>query len=248
MGPFATPAADLRTPRFDFQTLRTQEQPNPNAVNAEGQPLFKSLTLEAPLVPSSSSGVLVREPQQPETEQPKPIHDEARPIPAQAGAFEAAAMPEAPGTLETNNPEPSELHATAAELGIDHDLLSQICEKCRAEQPDATDAEIAYFLAKDGTRLRGRRQTTNLPGLLWGQVPKNFMGPTFHAWRAKMQAQMRQSADAQQAANERWQRQQAELRATLDDPAASKDDKHFARILLGLEDDEEISPSPGGEP
>ena len=113
--------------------------------------------------------------------------------------------------------------------GTDDDALQTLIQKCRNHQPDATEEEIAHFIHLKGELARNFASIKNPLGFLLESVPKCFEGESFRRFREGRLAVRQQAEEEKQY----WERFLAEQRAILKDPAASEEDRAFARKLLG---------------
>jgi DNA-binding MarR family transcriptional regulator len=113
--------------------------------------------------------------------------------------------------------------------GTDDDALRTLIQNCRKRQSDATEEEIAHFIHLKGELARSLTTVKNPLGFLLESVPKCFEGESFRRFREGRVA-VRQEAEEEK---QYWERFLAEQRAILNDPAASEEDRAFARKLLG---------------
>jgi hypothetical protein len=115
---------------------------------------------------------------------------------------------------------------------VDDDSVVALAAACREKAPDATDAEIGYFVRLKAD-LMYRMGTIKSPmGFLKTAVPRCFEGESFRQFR-EAESKRRRSASLEQMAREReMQRFREEQRAILDNPASPEEDRRFARQFL----------------
>lgn len=118
----------------------------------------------------------------------------------------------------------------------DDDVARQLLTRCRTAAPDCSTEDIVHFVHQKGALLRQDRsgRIANPLGFLLTAVPKCFSGETFDRYRE----QLRQSREFQRLEHEQQSREleqwRREHQAVLEDPAASEEDKRFARQVLGM--------------
>lgn len=113
----------------------------------------------------------------------------------------------------------------------DDDAVHSLIRRCQRYAADATEAEIVHFIHEKASVLRSGRIDNPIAFLLV-YVPKCFAGETLRLYREE---QRRQQAEAKQAERdaEAWDLAERErLKAVLDDPSASAEEKAWARQYL----------------
>ena len=115
------------------------------------------------------------------------------------------------------------------ELGpIDDSAARRILDSCYQKAPDATPEELEYFVRLQASRVRNSKRVDNPVGLLIAQVPKCFEGESFRQFREAQQQKLNQGREAELTAAAR----RDELRAKLDDPQTSEEEKILIRRIL----------------
>jgi hypothetical protein len=108
-------------------------------------------------------------------------------------------------------------------------------DRCRELAPDCTEQELVYFIREKAALMENRKGSVYNPlGFLLTAVPRCFAPESLSQYRQRA-AQGRednaQSESREQAAMERWRREQE---ASLSDPNLSEQEKHLIRLCLGL--------------
>lgn len=113
---------------------------------------------------------------------------------------------------------------------VDDDLVIQLITACRRHEPEASIEDIRGFA--DLKLLQAGAEVKNLGGYLLTAVPKCFTGEFYRQYQAQRQQareQANQQATIERQANESTR---AEMERILADPAASEEDKRFARRII----------------
>jgi len=72
---------------------------------------------------------------------------------------------------------------------VDENVAIQLVRNCRREQPDATVAEILFFVREKLELIKSNRAIANPAGLILATVPKSFVGQPFAEFRNRMRNQ-----------------------------------------------------------
>ncbi len=129
------------------------------------------------------------------------------------------------------------LFQALSQYGIaDDDVLTRLRAETRRICPDFTDDELVWFIHSKGQLIHRPNSSISSPiGFLLTSVPKCFAGEAFQLFR-KTQRETREREAAERAQQEadlaNWRREQ---QAILDDPAATEEDKKWARKALQLD-------------
>jgi hypothetical protein len=110
---------------------------------------------------------------------------------------------------------------------LDDDAVRRIVLRCQAFDEAATEEEVAHFLSVKLTQLRSSRSVGNLVGLLIKAVPEYFAPPA-----TELQDFREQGHDRGESA-QNTSRSREMARSILEDPAASENDREWARVALG---------------
>jgi hypothetical protein len=121
------------------------------------------------------------------------------------------------------------VHCVQAELGtVDDAAARQILESCYRQAPNATNEELEHFVRLTASRVRNMKRIENPIGFLISAVAKNFEGEAFRQFRKAEQQRREQGREVEIAAEARRE----ELRAKLDDPRTSEEEKTLIRRIL----------------
>lgn len=117
----------------------------------------------------------------------------------------------------------------------DDDAVQQLLDRCRDLAPDCTEEEILHFIREKSALMEKKKGAVYNPlGFLLTVVPRCFAPESLRAYREQVARQREgkaMSEDREQAAMERWRREQE---ASLSDPNLSEQEKHLIRLCLGL--------------
>jgi hypothetical protein len=131
--------------------------------------------------------------------------------------------------LETSSSLAVVVRSVQEELGpIDDSAARRILESCYEKAPDATHEELEHFVRLQASRIRNSKRVDNPVGLLIAQVPKCFEGESFRQFRESQQQNLNQCREAELSVAAR----RDELRAKLDDPQTSEEEKTLIRRIL----------------
>jgi hypothetical protein len=118
---------------------------------------------------------------------------------------------------------------------VDDDAVHQLISRCREQAPDCTEDEMVHFIREKGALIQKKKGTVYNPlGFLVTAVPRCFAPEAIRTYREQIFRERdgkAQSEVREQAAMERWRREQE---ASLSDPNVSEQEKHLIRLCLGL--------------